>query len=271
MPTHFKVGDTYTREQVAALIDMPPNRQGGNWMTGYDKWNDEYFIFCNIGVAGRTRHDYSNRWNGKELVWFGKGPTRVDQPVIQELTSAAFPVHVFWRGKNSMPFTYAGQARPVAIYDETPVQIVWAFEADRSLAPAPERPARPQVFRRGPPPAPGTRTVETLDGETTLYLMQIQGDGRAFFPDLADNEALIKIGISNGPMRRLAELNAGFPPGAAIGWAVVRQRQFETSTAAFAAETACLDALREAGHWIGGEFARIDNASLQRLIAERWP
>ncbi|TDX61900.1 hypothetical protein EDE12_1121 [Methylosinus sp. sav-2] len=250
---------------------MPADRQGGSWMTGYDKWNDEYFIFCNVGVAGRSGHNYANRWEGKELVWFGKGPSRADQPVIRELTSAAVPVHIFWRGKNSTPFTYAGQARPVVIYAETPVLIVWAFDADRMLAHAlKEPPAPPPVFRRGPPPVPGARSFETHEGETTLYLMRIDGDARVFFPELAEDENLIKVGISNDPIRRLVELNAGFPPGAAIGWAVVRQRRFETSAAAFAAESDCLEALRGAGHWIGGEFGRMDNASLQRLIAERW-
>lgn len=272
MPTRFNIGERYTREQIATLIAMPAARQGGNWMTGYDKWNDEYFVFCNVGVAGRSGHDYANRWDGKQLIWFGKGQSRIGQPVIQELTSGAVPVNVFWRGNGHAPFTYAGQARPVAIYDETPVLIIWDFDAGEPQSPAPDEPVvLPPVFRRGPPPAPGTRAFEIHQGETTLYLMQLQGPCRAFFPDLADSEILIKVGISNDPTRRVSELNDGFPPGAAITWTVMCQRRFETSSEAFVAETACLEALRVGRYWIGGEFARIDIASLRRLIAERWP
>jgi hypothetical protein len=77
--------------------------------------------------------------------------------------------------------------------------------------------------------------------------MRLEGDCEVFFPTLAADEALIKVGISNAPLRRLAELNAGFPPGAAIGWVLSCQRRFGTPLDAYAAESACLEALRNAG------------------------
>jgi hypothetical protein len=40
MPAKFDQGGAYTRQQVAALIAMPAERQGGNWMTGYARIDD---------------------------------------------------------------------------------------------------------------------------------------------------------------------------------------------------------------------------------------
>ena len=105
-------------------------------MTGYDEWNGEYFVFCNIGIAGRSGHDYANRWDGKELVWFAKGRNRLGQREIEELVSGEFPVHLFWRAADRAPFAYAGIAHAAEVYDESPVRIVWAFDdVDRLVRP----------------------------------------------------------------------------------------------------------------------------------------
>jgi hypothetical protein len=84
----FSVGHRYTREAVADLIALPSNRRkGGTWVTGYTRYNNEIFIFCNVGVPGRTGHDYPNRWLGKKLVWFGKTHASADQPLIGVVTA----------------------------------------------------------------------------------------------------------------------------------------------------------------------------------------
>lgn len=270
MPTRFTFAETYSRAQVADLIGMPKERQGGNWMTGYDEWNGEYFVFCNIGVAGRSGHDYANRWDGKELAWFAKGRTRLGQREIEELVSGNFPVHVFWRAADRTPFAYAGIARAAEIYDESPVRIVWTFDdvgrlarQNRNLSPSP-------VFRRGPAPVGGQRTVDVRDAETTLYLMLLEGDCRALFPDLKPDESLIKVGISNSTSRRRSELNGGFPPGAAVAWTILREKAFESGAAAYAVESRCLQHLIERKQWIGGEFGRIGSDALSQLIKEFW-
>lgn len=90
MPTRFTFAETYSRAQVAERIGMPKERQGGNWMTGYDEWNDEYFVFCNIGIAGRSGHDYANRWDSKELIWFAKGGARRGTDTLSRL------IREFW-------------------------------------------------------------------------------------------------------------------------------------------------------------------------------
>src|SRR5436853_5241090 len=55
----FRKDQFYTRPEVAALVGRPKNRwKGGDWDTGYSRWNDEFFIFCNVGIPGKTGHDY---------------------------------------------------------------------------------------------------------------------------------------------------------------------------------------------------------------------
>lgn len=255
---------------------MPAERRkGGNWATGYDKWAGEFFVFCNIGIAGRSGHDYANRWDGKTLHWFAKNGSRLGQPVIDEMIAGNAPVHVFWRGKDRAAFTYAGRATALTVYDQSPVAVVWSFEPDDQqfevVSQASDGTTAAPAFRRGPPPSPGERRVEIPDGETMLYLMQFEGDCRSVLPTLTDKHIIVKVGISNAPSRRVAELNQGFPPGSKIGWRLLRQRRFESGMAAFLVESECLEQLRNAGHWIGGEFAVVHRPALVDLISERWP
>lgn len=70
----------------------------------------------------------------------------------------------------------------------------------------------------------GERTSIYEDGPTQLYLARFEGDRFALensVKPLGDNSVLVKIGISNDPSRRAAELNAGFPPKAIGRWSIV--------------------------------------------------
>lgn len=209
-PTHFDVGALYTRDEIAEHIQMPKERRGGNWDTGYDQFNGEYFLFCNVGNAGRTGHNYANRWCDGRLIWFGKSGTHLEQPQIQSLLSGQLPVHVFWRGKERAPFTYAGRGIAEGVRETTPVEVTWLFHTSQ-LATA-EIVARP-LWKRGPPPSIGERIIHKQDGPTSVYLMLLEGASSSTFPSLTDESKLVKIGMSNDPLRRLIELNSGIPPG----------------------------------------------------------
>src|ERR1700722_3140340 len=91
----FEIGRNYTREEIAEQIAMPRERsRGGPWTTGYDNWKGGNFMFCNVGVAGRTGHDYGNEWDGKRLIWFGKTLSNERQPSIRRMIAGREPVHV---------------------------------------------------------------------------------------------------------------------------------------------------------------------------------
>ena len=57
----FQVGNTYKRRDVYKVIGIPEDTKGGNWDTGYARHENEWFIFCNVGIMGRTGHDYANK------------------------------------------------------------------------------------------------------------------------------------------------------------------------------------------------------------------
>ena len=47
---------------------------GGDWFTGYCRQEDDLVIFMNVGVPGKTGHDFANQYDedSKTIVWFGK-------------------------------------------------------------------------------------------------------------------------------------------------------------------------------------------------------
>jgi hypothetical protein len=263
--TRFGKGQLYTRADVAELIGLPQHlRHGGNWDTGYSRWNDEFFIFCNVGIPGKTGHDYPNRWEGRELAWTGKTGSRKGTPFVSEMLSGTRPVHLFWRGKLDAPFTYAGLATAAEVFDTIPVQVRWSF--DFLPVSFQDVPASGPAWRRGPPPTVGAHDVVREDGPTELYVMTLEGAAQAILPSMGNGLIAVKLGMSNDPVRRLAELNFGFPPGSSVEWRLHRTQTYPSGQEAFAAEGEILEALRLARRWIGGEFAVVPREELRELL-----
>lgn len=122
----FQPGEKYTRRDVFRIIGIEAPR-GGNWYTGYTSHGDDHFVFCGIGAAGRTGHDYGNRFIGDQLVWFGKSQSKLHLPSIQGLLNPAGYVYLFFREDNREAFTFAGLAHPKSVMDSCPVEIIWEF------------------------------------------------------------------------------------------------------------------------------------------------
>jgi hypothetical protein len=126
---HFEIGTTYTREGIQDLLGVPAKRRGGNWNTGYTRYEGAVYVFCNIGIAGRTGHDYPNRWDDDQLIWYGKNGSKVHQPLMKAIISGAVATHVFWRTEEYGAFTYAGIGRRVRTRATSPVEVRWGFPA----------------------------------------------------------------------------------------------------------------------------------------------
>lgn len=130
----FKVGQTYTREQVQRLAGAPI-KKGGVWATGYTEFNGQAYAFATVGNAGRTGHDYANEWKGDRLTWQSKNTARRGQPQIDAMLSGKIPVHMFVRSGDRQPFIYAGVASPYSVSGDAPVTVEWMFSGGRPPEP----------------------------------------------------------------------------------------------------------------------------------------
>ncbi len=73
----FNQGGEYTRADVKELAGLPRSAKGGPWDTGIVKHDGQFLIFANVGTAGRTGHDYDNRWEGDAFRWYHKTGSRL--------------------------------------------------------------------------------------------------------------------------------------------------------------------------------------------------
>lgn len=140
----FEVGFQYTRDKIYDLAEVPVEQQRGNWNTGYTKYRGEWFIFCHIDAAGRTGHDYGNRFVGDLLEWYGKTSSTLGQPSIQSMIDPDTPVHIFSRNSDRGPFTYLGIGIAVSTEDVSPVRIRWRLKDPNAVVSA--DPAEDTVF-----------------------------------------------------------------------------------------------------------------------------
>ncbi|MEN2475113.1 hypothetical protein [Burkholderia sp. GS2Y] len=127
----FDFGARYSRRDVARLVGMSDLPKGGPWLTGYAQHEGSYFIFCGVGVPGRTGHYYENYFEGEDLVWSGKTGSRKNQPMIAAMIDVSVEVHIFWRGNDRDDFSYAGLGRAVWVSDDVPVRVRWRFPKDQ--------------------------------------------------------------------------------------------------------------------------------------------
>lgn len=127
----YTVGMQYTRRDLYELLDISKAEQGGDWLNGYHRHRNDYYVFCNVGMPGRTGHDYPNRWDGEKLIWHGKNRSNFEQQAIRNLVSGDYRVFVFYRDEDRAPFTFAGIGHAVPHRDsEFPVRIDWVFSSD---------------------------------------------------------------------------------------------------------------------------------------------
>lgn len=137
--TLFVPGKQYTRKEVLRALGLP-DQEGGDWFTGYTRYEGDFYIFCGVGAPGRTGHDYQNRFEGDELIWFGRTGSKLSNPQIQQLLAPDTKVFIYFREHEREPFTFAGMGRAVAVEDQTPVKIRWTLtgQASRSMVTLPE-------------------------------------------------------------------------------------------------------------------------------------
>ena len=112
MSLYFKRGFVYTRKSIGDICYPGQGiTAGGNWYTGYTPFENNLIIFMNIGVAGRTGHDFDNHFDEKNntIIWFGKPNAHSGQPTFRRLINGETTPHFFARWDSTKPeFIYLG-------------------------------------------------------------------------------------------------------------------------------------------------------------------
>lgn len=123
----FSIGETYSKNELYKIMNVPLERRKGAWDTGYRVWEGNIFIFSNVGIPGRTGHNYNNYWDGELFVWEAKTNSNINQPLIKKML-APLPQqenYLFTRINDMDPFTFEGSVRAKEYKNNVPVVIVW--------------------------------------------------------------------------------------------------------------------------------------------------
>lgn len=124
----FVTGRSYSKKDIYNLLNVPVSQQKGIWNTGYASFKNNIYIFCNIGIAGTTGHDYDNRWDDDDLIWYAKTNAKISHPLIKLLLDPVTQIFIFTRTNSSSPFTFEGVGIAKDFKDLIPVQITWSFK-----------------------------------------------------------------------------------------------------------------------------------------------
>ena len=157
----FEVGKSYTKEDIYRIFEVSAARRGGNWNTGYTKYDGYWFIFSNIGTPGRTGHDYGDRLENGQLSWYGKTKSHIGQESIADMVSETSVVLIFYRHESRSPYTFAGVGKAREVRDSRPVEVDWEIVAV---------PYRPLPLLLSPIPAPThtpTKLAKVADHSTS--------------------------------------------------------------------------------------------------------
>jgi 5-methylcytosine-specific restriction enzyme A len=145
----FDRGSSYTRPDVKERAGLSRGAKGGNWDTGVVEHENEFVIFANIGTEGRTGHNYGNRWEDPYLRWYHKASSHLGWESVQKLLEPGRSIHIFWRTSNETPFEYAGAACAVEVFDTTPVEVLWSFDATDAVSRGPALVHSPELVPHG--------------------------------------------------------------------------------------------------------------------------
>lgn len=128
-------GNQYYKKDIYDLFAVPEKSRKGSWDTGYRFYNGDIFIFSNVGIPGRTGHNYNNYWDGDLFVWQAKTTSHINQPLIQKMLHPAVNQknYLFTRTHDKDPFTFEGLVEVNSYEESRPVKIIWRFSKSTNL------------------------------------------------------------------------------------------------------------------------------------------
>ena len=129
----FVPGSKYSRQDVQRALGLEPQRWG-DWYIGFHQHDGAWYLFSNVGIPGRTGHEYANRWEGDRFHWYAQERTQPHQETFRSLTAPGARVLLFTRAESRAPFTYEG----AVVLDELnetarPIEVWWRVAEPFSL------------------------------------------------------------------------------------------------------------------------------------------
>ena len=125
----FKKGSLYTRSDIYNLYfgEPLPLKGTGNWTSGYVQPanSKDLIVFMNIDVAGKSGHNYPNKYNSqtKTIEWFGKTNSHSQQPTFQKILNKEIIPHFFARWDNKQrEYLYLGIGKNFQYEDNFPTK-----------------------------------------------------------------------------------------------------------------------------------------------------
>lgn len=125
----FKLGHAYTKADIYLMLGVPAFQQGGNWNTGYHSYKGDWYFFCNIGVPGRTAHDYPNYFLGDAFISHAKRGIKEESNSIKELKSEQSKKYIFYREDNLSGWIFVGLGVLERIEPGAPLKFIWGFNS----------------------------------------------------------------------------------------------------------------------------------------------
>jgi 5-methylcytosine-specific restriction protein A len=123
----FELGKPYSKADIYSVLKVPEDKQRGSWDTGYTPYENNWFFFCNIGVPGRTGHDYQNYFDGDLLISHAKLKSKIDHPSIKSIQSVETKKFIFYREDDLSDWIFAGMGTLVELQPGPPLRFVWQF------------------------------------------------------------------------------------------------------------------------------------------------
>ena len=125
----FVPNSQYSKWDIYDVLNVPKNQQRGAWDTGYREYEGNIYIFSNIGIPGRTGHDYNNYWDGDLFKWEAKTKSNINQPLIRKMLEGSNnqSIFLFTRTDDRLPFTFEGKIKVLEFVNSSPVKITWGF------------------------------------------------------------------------------------------------------------------------------------------------
>jgi hypothetical protein len=128
---------------------------------------------------------------------------------------------------------------------------------------------------RGVTPSFGHRSFTVEDAETSLYVLELNGNPAAFLarqPYEVVRKTIIKVGLAKDAQDRCDTHNKHLPPGCAFSWKILlASKPFPGATEAKDAEDKLKEIFKNRFESLGGEFFLADSDTIQSEFARVAP